>query len=379
VYRIAIQPDDQLLTSGRRQSFSTRWVELAHQGGHEVRLVDAYDASLFDQLAGCDGFMWWFAHLPSPRNFAKRLLPAVEHGLGIPVFPSWRTLWHFDDKLAQQYLLEAAGVRTPRTWTFWRAEDAHAFCRSASYPLVIKLASGITSENVRLLRGVAEAANWVDRLFGAGVLSLEGSSLSRPRRLVSRLNAAARLALTGRQPLAGTRRMDLQRGYLLVQEFIPGNDFDTRVTVIGNRAYAMRRFNRPNDFRASGSGLRDSDPSKIDLETVRLAFRIAQALGTQSLAFDFLRRPGSGELVVVEISYYYEGWVLHEECRGHWSLREDTDASQLDWVERRVRPEDAIWEDFVAGLEAPRAGAATGTTPAAPPAVGPTASPHTLL
>jgi hypothetical protein len=370
VYTIAIQPDDQLLTSGRRQSFSTRWVELARRDGHEARLVNAFDETLFDQLAGCDGFMWWFAHLPRPRNFGKRLLPAVEHGLGIPVFPAWPTVWHFDDKVAQHYLLQAAGIPTPRTWVFWREQDAHAFCRRAQYPLVIKLASGIIADNVRLLRGADEADHWVDRLFGAGVVTLEWPRPPAHRRLLARLRSAARLALTGRPPVMGTVLNDVQRGYFLVQEFLPGNEFDLRAAIIGNRAFAFRRFNRPNDFRASGSGLRDPDPAKIDVDSVRLALRVAERLGTkQSLAVDVLRRGADGERVITEVSYYYEGWILHEECPGHWVLHGDADTGRIEWVDRRVRPEDAIWEDFMAGLEARRTGAAA-RAPALGPGVG---------
>lgn len=349
---IAIQPDDIGLRSGRRQSYSTRWAELARQSSHEVRLVNAFQPDFFAQLAGCDGFMWSFAHPPFPRNFGKRLLPAIEHGLGIPVFPSWRTAWHFDDKLSQQYLLQAAGIPTPWTWIFWRAEAALEFCRSASYPLVIKLATGIVAENVRLLDSVGEAEHWIRRLFGPGVTALD-EPRPRYRRLFARLRAAARFALTGWPSVTGTSRTDLQRGYLLIQEFLPGNQFDTRVTIIGNRAFAFRRFNRPNDFRASGSGLRDLDPSRIDLDAVRLAFRVAQVLGAhQSLAVDVLRRGPEREPVITEISYYYEGWVLHEECSGHWVLHGDPDTGDLEWINRRIRAEDAIWEDFIAEVVA---------------------------
>lgn len=344
---IAIQPDNQRLTSGRHQSFSDRWVELAREAGHEVRLVNALSPSFFDQLDGCDGFMWWFAHLPFPRNFAKRLLPAIEHGLGIPVFPDWRTIWHFDDKIAQSYLLQAAGIPIPQTWVFWRLDEARAFCRNATYPLVIKLASGIVSENVRLLRSPGEAEYWICRLFGPGLVSLERPRAFRPRTGLERLRGAARLLLTGRLPDPG-RFADVQKGYLLVQGFIPGNEFDLRVTVFGDRAFGFRRFNRPNDFRASGSGRIDWDPSPIETDAVRLAFRVAQVLKTQEIAVDVLRR--GGEHVIGEISYYYEGWAIHA-CPGHWRLFGDWDTGELRWMQGQVLPEDAIWENFLAHVE----------------------------
>ncbi len=64
MFGIAIQPDNQYLMSGRYQSFSSRWAELAQQGGHEVRLLDASVTYPLAHIADCDGFMWWFARLP---------------------------------------------------------------------------------------------------------------------------------------------------------------------------------------------------------------------------------------------------------------------------------------------------------------------------
>lgn len=50
------------------------------------------------------------------------------------------------------------------------------------------------------------------------------------------------------------RMMGLTKKYVYFQDFIPGNDFDTRVTIIGDRAFGFTRNVRPGDFRASGSG-----------------------------------------------------------------------------------------------------------------------------
>ena len=343
---VAVQSDDQLLTSGRSQSFSNRWLERLPELGHDARVVDLLLPNAFEQLAGCDGLMWWFAHRSFPRNFATRFVTALNHARRFPTFPNYRTCWHFDDKVAQHYLFRADGLPIPRTWIFWRLEDARAFCRSAHFPLVLKLAGGIISENVQLLRSRNDAEYWIERLFGSGVTSLDRPSLRRPRALLGR-------ALTASEAITGghrrrSRRADVQRGYFLVQEFLEGNDYDTRAVVIGNRAYAYRRYNRPADFRASGSGLRDPEPSKIDLQMVRMAFGVARSLGTQSIAIDGIYR--GQEPVLTEISYYYEGWILHEECPGHWLLHGTPEHGSLEWIERRVRPEDCILDDFLAEL-----------------------------
>jgi glutathione synthase/RimK-type ligase-like ATP-grasp enzyme len=351
---IAIQPDRVIQPNGVRQSYSNRWMELASNAGVATRVVDAYAPDFFDQLAGCDGFMWRFGFRAPERLMAKRLLTAVEHGLGIPVFPSWKSAWHFEDKISQHYLLQAAGIPMPRTWVFWHKDAALAFLRDTSYPKVIKLANGFLSGNVRLVKSADEGAYWVDRLFSTGVWSFgplaQGSWLRR------RLRKAANVGRT----LAGTHSLgdELQRGYFYVQEFVPGNEFDTRVVVIGNRAFAYRRMNRPGDFRASGSGNLDRDPAAIDLQLVRLTFVIAQRLGTQSVAIDALRR--GEQRLVEEVSYTHVSWVVRD-CPGHWVLHGEPETGDLEWVAGQMAPDDAIFEDFVAALRHRDVGGLLGT------------------
>jgi glutathione synthase/RimK-type ligase-like ATP-grasp enzyme len=358
VLTIAIQPDHVVQPNGIAQSYSDRWLALAADAGIQTRIVDASRPDVFEQLAGCDGFMWRFGYRPPERLSATRILASVEHVLRIPVFPSWKSAWHFEDKIAQYYLLQAAGLPLPKTWLFWEKNAALTFLRSASFPLVMKLANGYRSGNVRLLRSAEEGEYWIEQLFGPGVWSLGPTPrTSRPRELLRRAGAAAR-ALAGVTTPFPSLRSELQRGYFYAQEFLPGNDFDTRVTVIGNRAFAYRRMNRPNDFRASGSGRPNWDSSEIDSQLVRLAFLTARRLETQSVAIDGMRR--GEERVLGEVSYTYVSWMVRE-CPGHWTLRGDPETGELDWVEGHMAPDDAIFEDFVGLVRRQRQGSLRAT------------------
>jgi glutathione synthase/RimK-type ligase-like ATP-grasp enzyme len=353
MYRIGIQPDEILLRNGTVQSFSTKWEQRLRELGHEPVMLDANKQEFFDKVGDCDGFLWTFTQQVASRHFGRRVVAAVEHGTGIPVFPSWKTVWHFDDKIGQYYLLRAAGIPTPKTWVFWYRRDALNFVRSATYPLVIKLASGIMSQNVQLLKSAEEAEYWVHRMFGDGLVTLQKPQVGGLRGAARRARHAARLLVKGIAPDAA-QFSEVQRSYLLLQEFMPGNEYDTRITVIGNRAFAFRRNNRPGDFRASGSGRIDWDHAKIDPQLLRLAFRAQRKLGSQSLAVDGMYR--NGEPVLIEISYIYDTWAV-EACPGHWEISEDdADASELRWVEGRMWPEHAILDDFLALLDRRSAG-----------------------
>lgn len=335
--KIAIHRDRIVQRNGEEQSFSERWMELAGDRAIETRLVDMEREDLFDALRDCDGFLWRFGFDPWSLHVAKRVLPAIEQGLGIPVFPSWKTCWHFEDKISQSYLLRAASIPVPTTWIFWGRTEALAFCERARYPLVAKLAQGIQSNNVRMLSEQDEAKDIVNQIFGGGLdtLKLPESRLKRTMR-----HRWQGLRLTFGRPLPDT----LQHGYFYVQEYLPGNDFDTRVTIIGNRAFAFRRLNRPGDFRASGSGRIDFDPTSIDRATIELAFDVARRLETQSVAIDGLRC--GDERVVGEISYTYAAWALRD-CPGHWIRNASGKSGDLEWVPGQLRAEDAIFEDFI--------------------------------
>ncbi len=63
---------------------------------------------------------------------------------------------------------------------------------------------------------------------------------------------------------------------------LPGNAFDTRITVIGERAFGFTQNVRPNDSRASGS--RDIVYEHgIDPECIRIGFSIAGRLEFQGM------------------------------------------------------------------------------------------------
>lgn len=341
--RLAIQKDEVLHANGERQSYSDRWEELAQREGIKVVSIDVLSNNSIAEISECDAFMWRCEPSAFPRLYAKRLMMAIEQGLGIPIFPTWKTSWYFEDKIAQHYLLSLAGIPIPDAHVFWKKQHAVEFCRSASYPVVLKLAAGYQSTNVRLLSNREEALYYVNQLFGPGLTGLGYGPASKTRYGLRRLRAASEL-LRGRYPNSPNLETELQHGYFYVQEFLPDNQFDIRVTVIGHRAFVFRRFNRPDDFRASGSGILDWDPEPINEECVRLAFKVAGKLDAQTVAVDLLHKAGAP--VVVELTLAYASWAVRD-CPGHWTLSGEPETGELVWQSGVLNPEDAIFFDFV--------------------------------
>jgi hypothetical protein len=180
-------------------------------------------------------------------------------------------------------------------------------------------------------------------IIGAGLHPEKGTLKGLAKDVAQRILGAAGYLLLKKYPALPRQYWMPQKNYALFQEFLPDNTFDTRITVIGDRAFGYRRFNRPDDFRASGSGNFDVGSSNIDPACVRLAFNAASRLRSQSMAFDILYSGPKREPVIVEISYCYVDWMV-QKCPGHWDRT-------LGWCEGSMWPEDAHVQDFLKQIE----------------------------
>jgi len=330
----------------RKDSFSERWIEACKERNIPFEVVDAHRPDIMATLARVRALLWHF-HMQEPDIFMARHVLRAAEGMGLPVFPNSATAWHFDDKVAQKYLLEAIGAPLAQTWVFYDRKQALEWIESTGFPKVFKLRRGSGSRNVRLVRDRGEAARLVNQAFGRG---FRASGLQVTGELWKIQRAAGRkellpfllgLPAKARRRLAFDTVMGRERGYVYFQDFIPDNKFDTRITVIGSRAFGFTRDIRPDDFRASGSGRIVYDQTRIRRRCLEVAFEAAARIGSQSMAFDFVFDPAD-QIRLLEISLGYDPNVVHG-CEGHWN-------SNFEWIAGRLRPEDAILEDLLGSL-----------------------------
>ncbi len=313
-----------------------RYEAFIDQAGCQTCKVDVHGPGFHDTLRSYQGFLWRYEYYDRSMTYAHRILTAVEFALGIPVFPDFRTRWHYDDKYAQYHILSIRDIPIPETKVFYNEDAALRWTAAAEYPLVSKLASGAASSAVVLVRNPKQAASLVKQVFRRGVFLQDDVPFKRPgvfATVASQLKFLAKaIAPIGRTLPPFT----WECSGILFQEFCAGNDFDTRITVMGNLAFGFRRWNRDHDFRASGSGRISYDASEIDKAAVLLAWRCARALGMESCAVDIIYRDGVP--LVAEVSYIYVTEAVYA-CPGHWTVHETDGIARLRWTEGRLWPE----------------------------------------
>lgn len=306
-------------------------------------LVDVSSPDLFDQLRESDAFLWRGF---STGNFEtmRRLIPAVESGLGIPTFPSTRQVRLTHDKIAQSFLFQAHSIPYPETRVFFNFEEAIAYSQTINLPTVIKFMGGAHSEGVGIVRNRVEALHYVQSMFGTGldtIVELEESSL---RLAIRRVKQSLKDTIA-----TPSVRPARQQGYAMFQEFLPNNEGDFRITVIGSCAIGFRRQNRPGDFRASGSGLIDSDPDCIPESVIRLAFDVSEKLSLPFTAVDIIFR--NQEPVICELNFAYRAPVV-DSCPGYWRrcTTEGENPFQLQWVSAPVNCAEITISEFLRTL-----------------------------
>lgn len=187
---------------------------------------------------------------------------------GIPVVPDLRQLTLYEDKAAQA---EAFRHWLPTTHVPRTSEDARAILATMTYPFISKSAHGSASSNIRLVKDELHGLAEIALAFGRGIDCKGGR----------------------------------QRGYLIWQEFYPGNRYDYRVHVVGNEMAIGRRWNAPGTVFASGIGRNESpDPSEPEcVEVLDYSRRFFTATRMRFAAIDLVKGPDCWRILETSVAW----------------------------------------------------------------------------
>jgi hypothetical protein len=314
--------------------FYSRWVDYCNQKEIPYKIVNCYDNDIIEQLDDCFALMWHHSHGSyKDKLFAKELLFALEIA-GKKVFPNFNTCWHFDDKLGQKYLFESIKAPLVPTYIFYTKREALEWVNSTKFPKVFKLRGGAGSSNVFLVNNKHAARHIIGRAFKNGLSQYDPVAMLKERWRKYRIGKGSLRSLVGGLvrfviPAEFTRMYHPEKGYVYFQEFVPNNDSDIRIIIIDDKAFAIKRMIRKNDFRASGSGFVLYDRELFNERCVKIAFDLNERIKSQSLAIDFVF-DSTNRPLILEISYGFIP-VVYDPCTGYWT-------KDLQWHEGHFNP-----------------------------------------
>jgi hypothetical protein len=183
------------------------------------------------------------------------------------------------------------------------------------------LTRGAGSANVKLVGDKKKALKLINKAFSSGFSVFDRFEVikERWRKFVASrdtfygvIKSCYRLFIIPKY----AKLLQKERFEILFQDFIPNNNFDIRVIVIGDRAFAIKRIVRKNDFRASGSGNIQYEKEHFNKDLILNSFEYARELEAQCIAFDYVFGENQNPLIV-EISYGF-AVEAYDPCVGYW-------------------------------------------------------------
>lgn len=252
-----------------------------------------FDAHLFEEISQPDeGYLFFHMHHhPQVRARHKYMMGQFALNPRLTLIPNYQSAMLYDNKLEQA---KALSRWMPRTYVFTTPGSARRFIDSTLFfPFISKSSEGASSHNVRFIQSYEEAKLEIKYAFSD-------------------------IGIAGRY---GAR----QRGYLIWQEFIEGNDYDIRVLAIGRQRLMLKRYNRSDRPMASGSG--HNEPiNALDgeaFEALQFANEFFREEKQTWSGIDLVRR-GDGQWYMLECTV---GWTVdgYKNCLFHGSNRKGSD------------------------------------------------------
>jgi len=291
-------------------SWVSPWVEYCQKNGIEYELIDLFECDTIETLKKFNVLLWHFGQYCYTDMMEARSILYSAKRMGLRVFPDFNDAWHFDDKIAEMYILQAMGAPIPESKVYYNEVSLKQDVKSGliEFPIVGKLRTGSGSHNVKLLKSKHQLMSYAHKMFSGGynpAPSLLYKTTSNIRSSHSKLEFLGKLKRVPEflRTLAGARHFPNEKEYVYLQQFIPNDGYDLKVVVVGDKCAFLVRPVRSHDFRASGGGEVFFDQKYFNKQIIESAFKVSDALGAQCMGYDYVVNKDTGEGVIVEMSY----------------------------------------------------------------------------
>lgn len=298
-------------------NWNTSWEEYCIENNIDYQMVNPFDTDIIETLRNFDCVLWHFGQYNYQDMLVARSLLNSAHQMGLKVFPSYEDGWHFDDKIAETYLLQSVNAPIPKSEMFYSMPNFKTFIdKTDIFPLVVKLRCGSGSHNVKLLRNRSQALNYGKRmLVGKGFnpspsLVYKTSSNIKSAKNWSTIVKRAKRIPEFLRTLSSAKEFPNEKRYVFLQDFIPSGGYDIKVVVVGDKLSFISRNIRSGEFRASGGGDLNYDRKRVTRNVIDSAFEVSDRLNFKCMGYDYVVDKNSSKGYIIEISYGFSHEAL---------------------------------------------------------------------
>ncbi len=295
----------------------------------KYKIVNCYDTNILETLREFDAVIWTIQNYVKADMLEARSILNSAQKIGLRVFPDFNTSWHFDDKIAEMYLLQAINAPIPKSWVFYFKDECIEWLKNeAKYPIVAKLRCGSGANNVKLLKNFKEAKKYTDIMFTKGFSPAPSAIYKAYSKAQSSKNLKVIINRIKKIPdflntLSNAKKLSRESDYCYFQEFIENNGYDIKIVVINDKLIPLCRNIRKGDWRASGGGDCYTDISMVTEQIRKSAFDTFDKCGFQCIGFDYVVDKNTNEGKIIEMCYGFDFQALSDvggyfDRHGNW-------------------------------------------------------------
>ncbi|MGO1369373.1 ATP-grasp domain-containing protein [Senegalia sp. (in: firmicutes)] len=148
------------------------YIKACESLGVEYELVDIISTNWIDNIknSNCDGFLV----KPSAKkevwkNMYDEKLYFINKIMKKPIYPSYEELFIYENKKNMAYWLEVNDIPHPKTWVFYKREEALKFIKDYNeFPIMFKTNIGSAALGVKFIKNEKEAIKLINKIFTRG-------------------------------------------------------------------------------------------------------------------------------------------------------------------------------------------------------------------
>lgn len=293
------------------------WEEYCIDNNLDYELINCYESNVIDKLRGFSHLLWHFGNYEYQDMLFARTIIYSAKILGLKTFPDFESAWHFDDKIAETYLLQSINAPIPSSTLLYRYEECVDKLKKSEikFPQIAKLRCGSGSHNVKILQSESELLKYAATMFSSGfnptpsLYYKTSSNVKSTKDLNTFFNRLKRVPEFLRT-LSSASKFPNEKEYVFLQEFIPNNGYDLKIVVVGDKLSFIGRNIRKGEFRASGGGDLFFDKNYISMDIINSAFFVSDILKFQCMGYDYVVNKDTEKGIIVEISYGFSHEAL---------------------------------------------------------------------
>ena len=267
-------------------------------------------------------FFYASSQFPPYKEYIQDILLFIERSGGILV-PHFHSFVCHENKMLQELEKRRLNISSPKSYFVGTYEEGISYLKNAIFPMVGKRSKGFGGKSVVKINNFAQGQRFLKHNLSEGIsLNFEYMKWLYKKIRFKKLYPK-------------------YHGKVILQEMVQGLDHDWKILVFGNQCYALKRFVKNNDFRASGSGKFDYDAVPSD-NILNFALEVTRRLNLPFASLDIIEK--NGQCILVEYQSVHFGLLTALQAKKLYEFN----ISQNIWHQKAVEQEvDTLFAEAI--------------------------------